>query len=1083
MSLTAWATTIVATLLFTFHLEVPMSVSAFVRSLFCCALLATGIAARAQIQFVSSVFPLNGSVGISTDASIVIQCATQISQRSVGRDGRDGAVTIVAEESVVNLPPDRWKQQGLPGRYRIVNGSVLEFTPMHLEASTTYHVRVDGLIVYDGIDVEPRSLPPFDIVFRTADDVPRVRSTSIASTDALRCSDGVEFGFTAPITPFKDKLPKILRIEERHGTGSRIVPIDIVIGEGGRVIRLQPRQSWKPGSALRIQCTMSNITGDAADDRQWTIPVRDAAHLLVRGRSTDGRPIPQEIEDALSMYDRAVTSRDTVPVHVPEWFPDTWRFHHWESRSLGSVDGNTKRELAISPSCEELVRDIVLTAVIERLDSTAVKIEVGTGGMVQIYDPTWKLRMTLRSDSVVMLNDQLPLVHCLAIPDPAYVLAPGSQANSTITPRTAVGGGIVNPKFIPLNPGVPPRPNNELYRLQGLIENAEGDGIDPGPKDAWFTTDSYFEDTQTGERTICVQTKDCWVITGYIITGTNKSEYYDDPPTGICVTAPLLDPMNTIVFYVQRRNIQLRIDEVLIHGDDPTAIVAGAVPHPDVKIEVYKRRQVNGIESWYRLNALRCTEPGTQLHFVSAAAQCGDRLKIRIKGSVPRGQPWKFFADVPRYIVPDGGVSENGWTSYELDVQPPLARFPITLCDGAIGVGTEIRCRACFGLTFGIDGIALRLKIRRDDDRSHDVFEQRWLDPLFYYDKLAEEPLGGRQLEYIPRHGTSVKVRFTAPLDIRTLRAGGMTANSEGNIEPTTPWLDGLDFTVASMPENTSFYPQTGGPITTAEFRINDPTTSPRLQALPLGQIFLTCTTGLTSIDGEPLAGDVSYVLNTMEAPGLGLILDAVELSWDGDNDFAFFENNGDIYHVSYGGVFGIDKLHGADVAFQRLPRCDVQQGANIGECTFEQSDKDDPMNMGEHLMLIEPFGLDLKDVIGMHIETWDEDCKDKGDCFVNRVNDLLDYVTDQVDSKESANTDNGSSFGLTDIVKFGAQFMKTLLPPDEQDQPLGEANLVADLSSLWSATKGGVGRYSLFGQNVTYHMRTLFYPRLRVVR
>jgi hypothetical protein len=454
-----------------------------------------------------------------------------------------------------------------------------------------------------------------------------------------------------------------------------------------------------------------------------------------------------------------------------------------------------------------------------------------------------------------------------------------------------------------------------------------------------------------------------------------------------------------------------------------------------------------------------------------------------VKGSVVRGQPWKFFAAEKGYVVPDVGDEDGGWFAYELDVDEDAALFRHSRCDGERGTISEIRCRACFGLTFGIDAIGLRVKIRRDDDRKNDVFEERWFDPLFYYDRQPDEPLGGRQLEYIPRHGTIVKVRFTAPLDLHTLREGGMTALSQDNVEPTAPWMDVPDFSVASMTDNTSYYPTTGAPITTAEFRINDPTHVPRRQALSLGNIYLTCTTGLRSVDGMPLVGDVSFVLATMEAPGVGIILDKVELQWDGDNDVAFFHNNGEIYHVSYGGIFGIDKLHGKDVAFQRLPTCDAQQGPTIGECTFAQSDKEPPMNMGEHLMLMEPFGLDLKDIVGLHIETWDEDCKDENDCFVNRVGDLLDHVTERVDQHESVSGSSGSSFGLADIVHIGSEFIKTLLPPDEQDQPLGEANITADISSLWSARKNGTGSYALYGQYVTYHMRTLFYPRFRTVR
>lgn len=1057
----------------------PLLVSRF---FLICLLVTTCVAARAQIQFIASTYPENGATNVSTDVVISLRSTTVISPTSMGEEGSLGALVLVDDATAASVSPEKLSRMALPGSYRIVEGKELRFTPRHLQPSTTYRCFVVGLALYDGIDAEPRVVPAFEIVFRTADDIPRLLHCSLLGAEAIRCGDPISLQFSQSILPFRHRWNSMFMAEERSGTTHADARFALDVDEGGKVARLVPIGMWTPGSSVRVRCVLSAITGDSMHNRAWTIPVRNATHVVIDARSADGRALPQEILDDVAQENNSLTVGDSIPLHAPTWLPDRWKFVRWFAPSVPSVHGSTQHDVLVYSACNVMESETRCTAILERLDADTLRIHVDSGGVVHVLDSAFQDIGRLFTDTTIILNDRTPVVHCLAVPNAAFALAATSSVFNTYTPNAAVGPKSFTPVFNPLNPNPPITPVPELYRLRGIIENADADQRTVGPQDAFFTTESYFEDTQKRDGTLCVRTQGCWEIAGYVITGTNKSYFFDVPQRELCISAPLLDPINTVIFYVQRKSLQLRVENVLIHGDDPNAILPGAATHPDVKIEAYKLIPGSSPEAWQRISTLRCFDNAEQRHFLGVGVQCGDRIQLRIKDAPVRGQVWKFFAPVVRYVVPSGGSLVGGWRVYELDIASELAQFRQTLCAGGIGELQEIRCRACFGQTFGIESIALRIKIRTID-RKDDLFEEHWFDPLFYYERLPQEPIGGRQLEYVTRQGTIIKVRFNAPLDLNSLRGGGMVARSEDNIEPSFPQMTGLDFTVASTAGNTSYYPQTGGPITTAEFRINDPASTPRLQALPFGNILLTCTTGLTSLAGEPLVADASYVLNTMEIPGLGVILDKVELAWDGDNDFLFFENNGEIYHVSYGGIFGLDKIHGTDVAMQRQPNCSAQQGTTTGECTYSQSDKDAPMNMGEHLLLIEPHGMDLQDIVGLHIESWDEDCKDQGDCFVNRVNDLLDYVTEQAELKGTESSESGSSFGFTDLVALGAKFIKVLLPPDEQDQPLGEANLTADLNTLWSAIKEGNGRYALHGQYVTYHMRSLLYPRKRVVR
>lgn len=1044
-------------------------------TLYCVTLIVLALPLSAQVPSLF-VFPTNDLDNVDPSAAIVIRAPAPIEPASISFNYPDAerGIVVAPAPTVLLVGAD-----GLPvlGTYTLTDERTLTFRPRPLTPGTRYRCVVSGVTLVGGF----APLPPEEIQFTTALDVPRIVSCSLEGADLITCDAPITLHFNRSIAA---DLPEVLQSLTLSTSDMPNWPMPIehgfALSDGGKTLTFTPMQRWPVGQPMELRGTLSRFTGDALDDRTYTTVVRSASRISVTARAVDGRQVPAHLVEAYRAQEHIAVNGVTVDLTAIDDAETRWRFVRWESPLLTLSD---ERHLKVDIPCERLASTIPIDAVLERLDTVDVDVVVDSGGSVAVYGLD-NVKIVMVTDSTrLRLHDGQRDVRLVAQADTSFSFSNWQGSGTAIKGSTAASvllrSANTSTTIVKIKPSFRKvSPTSEHYVLRGFIQDEESTPGFNVEEAVVFTTPREYEDAVPGERTICVRAERCWEIIGYTIAADGQRV---DVPSAeeYCVTAPLMDPENTITFHVRRRNIQLRIEQVLLNSDDPDDILLGKRPRPEtyVRVEV-KTTTLKGGTYWKGLSELHCLDK-TQ-HFTPYALHCGDEVRLRVRGSAIRGQEWKFWDGRNRYVTPGNGETVGDEIHYTMVIDRDIARFDGLTCEGDPTEEPEIRMRGCFRQKFGIEAISVRMRTSGGDDRKNSEVVERWLDPVVYRERLPDEPRGGRQLEYVPMHGTVVKVRFTQPIDMRTVFEGGMQARSYDNTLVTDPLRDDLDFTVSSSDDShISFEPVDGSPITTVVFSVNDPQTIPRMQALHGGTIDLKCLTSLKSLAGQPLLGTSRFILQTMELPAYGLFLREITFGFDGDNDF-IFANNGEIYHVMFGGNLAQEKIYGISTAFKRVPDCSEQQGTPPGECTLEHSDKDGPQRYNDLLLWMQPLWMDRTDLAWWYVSSYDEDCKDEGDCFVNRVQDLLDMAREKA---ENYGSDEGDGNLIGDLIDLGTQFVKALLPPDEQDYHLGYGNFVESAGNWWGVKTATYPRFMLEHSNAKYHLRPRLFTQRSVIR
>jgi hypothetical protein len=1062
-------------------------------TLVCTLLSALSPPARSQHSSAHLVFPQPGQTNITVQPEIMIATDHPIDPGSVTTHypNADGSGHIPQEPTVRVRPVGGDNMSAAIGTYVLATENVLLFRPHKLLPSTTYEITVSGLVVMNN---GPVLLAPIQAQFTTRANIAKPVACSMDEAPLVGCSDTIRLSFSGDVRTMLSELSQAVHVDALQPEapdGWVPQPFQWDLSQDN-VVGIVPPGRWTPGAALRVRVDWSTVTGDMHDDRTFTTVVRQAGRITIAVEDKNGKAVADSIIDVFKRNEQAMMSGSTSNVATIDRREDFWRFVEWKGPLMVGPTGD------VTLPCELLRDEIPMTAIIEQIDTVSLVITLDSGGVVDVFSRTGQLIRTITTTDTIAVTRSNVGLHLVARPDPGYTVtgwsAPstplhGAASAALVINNAAVGGligvGIGGPNRQGVTPGFSPAGGNaETYRLKGFIYDEDQDnGFDVNEGVA-FTTESEFESGIRGFRTICVQASDCWEISGYSISATGTIEYFP-PLKRVCVRAEMLDPQNSITFFVRRTTLMLRVERVVLETDDASSVRYNENIHPEGYVRLEKRViRADGSYDWRLLGDLVCLDAG--IFYTSHALKCGDAVRIRTKGATVRGQDWKFWDNKVKYAVPTQTSQYGDERRFELIIDEDLALFTAKDCRGAPVEVKEIRTRACFKQQFGIEAIGVSVRIVDGTDRSAARFEERWLDPLFYRLVANDEPIGGRQIEYVPWHGTELKVRFTSPLDIRTIYEGGLKASSYNNTLVSDPTLKDLDFNITSADApNVSFEPVDGSPITTAIFRINDPETSPRMQALHAGAIDLTVLKSVRSLVGTPMIANAFFVLQHMELPGFGLQLRDVTYAYDGDPDFWFLENDGEIYHATYGANLGHDKARHADVGFSRIPDCSEQQGVTTGECTLPHSDKDGPQGYGDKLLWLEPHWMDRKDFAWWHISTWDEDCKDENDCLVNRIGDILNTLREETARHESTDRTKSVSWStvIPGVIRLGADMIQALLPPDEQDQHLGQGTFAATAYDLWG-TKTAKGSFVVLDESPTrYRLRARLFVNKSVIR
>lgn len=1062
------------------------------------------LVAHAQPQpLLQPIFPIPGQDAVDVTSAVVIRAPAAVDPTSVATFYPNAApngwrplqptILVIREDIAQTTPRDAWYRHAIYGRTTIENTTTLRWKPTRLLPRTTYRCIVSGVALTPQLG--GAICAPLEYTFSTVRPVPTVRATSLDTHQVVTCAQMLHIAWRDPL-PNPALLHTIVKVDEITSAGGW-QPLDaaIVPSHDGLSATIIPRSMWPSGHPIRIRCLMESITGDVRTNYTRQAVVRGATTMTTRVESTHGLHVPDDVIAAFDTSSTVVVTGTTHTLTAPMQLPIPWRFVRWSAPVLTDVDGRTDHTVRAAVACGTAPPRIDVTALVERVDSADINVDIDSGGRVDVYANNGDLLATLSQTSTLRVaTTRAPLAVCAVaaanMSFSAWQQSPNggnTSAAIVVQPSALIGmngatappaGPRLNPKFVPLSPY-----RTERYRLVARIADEDDDPLYRVDDAVRFTTAREFEDVIAGTRTVCVAAERCWQITGFHDPSVGPPVRFATPVQEYCHTAALLDPENTITFFARRIPIEVRVERVALGSEDPASVLVERKPHPETQITVTKRMLIRGIEQWMPLGVVTCST--AQDLYERYALRCGDQIRLTVRAATHRGDEWRWWSVINGYALPATEQQSVQGGVFTLVVDKDIARFEGVACDGSRTGNREIRVQAAFRRRFAVASMSMRIRTVQATDRTTSRFEERWFDPLTYYERQADEPRGGRQLEYVPRKGTIIKVKYTLPFDAPSILGGGMSAASWGNYLITSPQEQDLDFTVTTGDRgNTNFLPTTGQSPDIVEFFICDPLTRPVKQALHFGIVDITCGSAIRSIYQEPLAAPFTFTAQQMEIPGFGLRLQRADIEYDGDWDFWPFVMKGEIYNSIYGGNLAVDGAHHTSTAFTRLPVCAEQQGS-AGECTIAYSDDEGSLGYGDRIMWQQTMWMDGLDKAWWMMTTWDEDCKDDNDCLVNRMDDVIDIVKRGVDAYAgtASKGDLDWNASLPELIKAGADLIAVLLPPDEQDEFLGEGTFLEDIGTYWGMRSAQAPRIVVDHENIRYHLRGQWYVSKAVLR
>lgn len=1014
------------------------------------------------------LFPNADHVGVSSSLTILVRSPDAI-------DTTDGGfkihpIILLRDSIARRTPRDQWMRYAINGKVHIVDEFTFGWKPYSLLPNTQY------LCVYQNSEVR----------FTTAPDVPRIVSCSLVSHDVIQCDQAITLGYSSPI-PDGQVLDSIIRIEQQNpnGTWSAVATVISPTSQGA-IIR--PTHRWRPNSQLRCSIRCSWYAGDVSLDRNYETMVRGSSDVTVEARTTDANPTPIELSDALRRNNKVVLSGDTLHLVAPRYFPPNFWFSHWTSDQIPDVNNDTSATTLVSVSCETMSRGLTISAMYTRVDSIPVMVVPDSLGEVRLFDLHGQIIQAAEHPSTLRTSAISGDIIFVAYPKPGCTFLGFSTTQAPFTPGAlvipslkaqAMQNVVVNPRFQRLSPTVA-----DMYRLKGAITDVDANPLFNAYDAVRFTTPYEFESTQSEERTMCVLADRCWEIIGYFDQVIGTPVWFDKGVQEYCLSTELMNPENNVVFFVRRKYIDVRVESVLLGSEDPRDILISKQPHDETRIEIQREENVRGMIEWVTIPTTHCAHLGIRSE--RCGVRCGDKLRLVIYPAKHRGQQWRWWSSIPKYCVPSSGPGNGAnLKEYTLVADSDIALFDAKDCEGALLGHPEIRLQAAFRQEMIIESIGLRIRTNALGERSNARFEQRWFDPLTYYDRDPDEPVDGRQLEYVSRRGTPVFFRYSLPIDPESIYGGALQAESFDNILLTDPRANNLDFRVnADTSGNCNLLSSSGQFLDIVEFAICEPKSSPRKQALHTGAIDLTCNTSLRAFSGEPLRTQQTFALRRMELPGFGLKLRSMDLAEDGDWDFWPFINRGDIYLATYGGDMAPNRALKTEQGFTRIPSCDEQQGSK-GSCTILHGDTDGPLGFGDKPLWLQTSYMGLSDLAWVTISTWDEDCKEDDNCIVNRIGGVIDSLKKRVSKYETPVNAAALDWNMLipDLIKTGLDVIDAFVAPADQDDFLSSITYLEDSQTLWGMKGPTAPNFDVCHENATYHLKGQWYTSRAVVR
>ncbi len=1076
--------------------------------------LVASLSALSQVQSVTTS-PYDGQADVSTSASVRVRAPSPILASSlspgigravIARGRSEPTVLVVRSSTAAALERQNWMKRSIAGELKMLDEYTLEWTPRRLLPKTSYRCVVQGLVVETASG--PQEVAPIDIEFTTDSDVPRLQSSTMDSSSILSCSSVVWLAFSSAIAD-DVSLYDLIEVDQHRSDGTweavRTLQIQRITPSLAAVIS---SSGWTPNSPLRLNVALSKLTGVATDDRRLESMVRGASRLTVRAVSTTDRDLPETIKDAADLNASVITPQTGIAVSMPAYADERWRFVRWECESIQAIQGATSPSVQAAMDCSMLRASVEVRAVYEFLDTIDVVIRTDSLGTVVVTDQDGRELADVEDSATIRVDTSIsrlflsarPLsgatfttwtssvTGCQSITAPSITVPVTALTVSASPPggtsQASPNGGVVgnapsmfiNPQFQKLTPMI-----GDRYRLRARLMNTQPEEGHVIEDHVLFTTPNEFEETKRATRTVCVLAEDCWEIVGYHDPAVGPPVWFERGKRDLCVDAELLDPENTLVIFGRRIPIDVRLERVLLATDNDDDVILDKAPHSETRIEIDKLAIIKGVETWLPLPSTICTRDGISTQRVGL--RCGDKIRMVVRAATQRGEDWLWWSARNNYAIPREVETIGNAKVYTLKVDQTTAHFEASACDGRDLGHREVAIRAAFRKRFVVESIALRVKTHAGGPRWDYKYEERWYDPLLYYETDRDEPKGGRQVEYIARRGTTVKIRFSRPVDVTSIYAGGISAESFGNILHTDVQAKGLDFTTTSSElGNAIVHSSTGQYLNIVEFAVYQPGTKPILQALHAGMIDLLCTTGIRSIDNEPLQSMHAFAIRRMELPGFGLRVKDAQFTYDGDTDYFPWEDHGEMYHALYGmNTSPYGPIVNAD-GFVRYPDCGQQRKAD-GDCTRECGDEGEVFPFGDREIWLQTAWMDWGDIAFARIGSWDEDCQDEDRCLVNALRRILGDLKERSDRYKGDSLDPSKEDVIYDIVSLSSGLIAALLPVAEQDDQIGEVTYLESSGNLWGMSTPIAPSILLSEENADYRLRGQWFVSRAVVR
>ncbi len=1051
----------------------------------------TSYSAVAQLSF---VYPTNGMKHVERAPVITIRAPVPIEPASITSSFPNAdemgvvhlvpTITIV-EDEYSNLPAEQIARRTVLGTYELSDPRTLKFRPNYLTPGTTYRVRVQGLWAKNQ---SAGAFPPQEITFTVMPAVPRIAWCSLDELSQINCSQEIRIRLTNEVPGGPDVARRVIELQAASDTSTTLVPVPCTVSTYDSAIVIHPEGQWPLNAVLHVHVRLSNISGDEMDNKRYTTTVRNASKMVVGAVSDNGTPVPSFITSYYNAMSRSVISGNTEYLESASDLGQGWRFVGWQSTDV-QIQGTNHGWF--TPQCSELSQRINVEAIVRQCTEVQLVFSVDSGGSIVVLDSLGQVVQDVLDGDTVVLTDSSPARMLVAIPNegfsfsewstsgdytvlvqaPVLCLSEDTQGSPVskfrrLLPEITKPTVYVRPKFPQLSTTA------EVYRIKAYVTDVnteEGWDVDDAVQ---FTTERRYEGAVSQEYTFCVSATSCWEIIGHR-TSSGEYEMYDQPKQYACASEFSANPIATVTFLARRKVIQLRVEKVLLESDDPNSLLPEQRFDPATTIIVEVRKVKNDEDYWTTLTNVVCMDGS--IVYSPYNLRCGDDVKITARESVSKGQWWKGFDLRNKYVRPQAIDRENH--QYRMVIDDNIAYFDATDCNGDFTGNKEIRIRGMFRQAFTVEAIALTVRIVTGKDRKDWKWEERWFDALTYKDLDPDEPSSGRQVEYIPRKGAQVKLKFSMPVSQSSIVDGSISIDSYDNVLYSNPSLTGLDFVCTSQSGNTDFIAQGIESPRIVVVWINDPESAPRLQALHAGTFELILGKRTTSLTNKPLESTTRFHIRDVEIPGYMISLHSLRFWYDGDADVWPFTNYGESYHVFLAGDVGKDKLHESEDGMRRHPDCGEQQGVSPGTCTIEYEDEQGRILYGDLLLWIQPHWMARPDLAWWYVASYDEDCKEKSNCFVNRVHDLLTLARTKVDEYGN-DPSNGQDKLITDLISLATGFVSALLPIHDQDHQLGVGNYVGRGADLWG-TKRSTAHIEIGNSNGRYWIN----PQLLVSR